>query len=201
MKLFYSLSSPYVRKVMVIALETGQASDIEKLPSAASPVARDATIVAVNPLGKVPTLILDDGSALYDSRAIAMYLDARHDGAPLYPADGPERWTVMRWEALADGLLDAALLLRYETFMRPEEKRWPEWIAGQYEKIASALDVMEAEIGGRGEIDAGLIAAGCALGYLDLRFADLGWRDSHPALAAWFAGFAERPSMVATKPE
>lgn len=201
MKLFHSPTSPYVRKVMVIALETGQAADIENLPSAANPVDRDASIVAVNPLGKVPALILDDGSALYDSRAIAMYLDTRHAGTPLYPAEGPERWTVMRWEALADGLLDAALLIRYETFMRPEEKRWPEWTAGQHEKIASALDVMEAEIAGRGEIDAGLIAAACALGYLDLRFADLGWRDSRPRLAAWFADFADRPSMIATRTE
>jgi len=204
-KLFFSAASPYVRKVLVAARETGQADRVEKLAAAASPVKRDPAIVAVNPTGKVPTAILDDGAALYDSRAICQYLDSSHAGAKLYPDAGPERWTVLRWEALADGLLDAAILARYETVLRPADKLWPDWLRGQLDKITSCLDVMEAEIAGRpggdgAGIDAGLIAAGCALGYLDFRFPDLGWRAGRPGLAAWFEAFDERPSMRETRP-
>lgn len=201
MKLFYSQTSPYVRKVMVIAHETGQVDKIEKLGSAANPVDRDQNIVAKNPLGKVPTAVLDDGTSLYDSRVIAIWLDDQHDGAKLYPADGPEKYEVLRWEALADGLLDAALLARYESAMRPEDKQWQGWFDGQMDKIKCSLDVMEAEIGGKSGIDAGLIAAACALGYLDFRYADMGWRDNYPTLAAWYAEFGARPSMQATPPE
>jgi len=201
MKLFYSQTSPYVRKVMIIAHETGQVDTIEKLGSAANPVNRDQNIVAKNPLGKVPTAVLDDGTSLYDSRVIAVWLDDQHDGEKLYPASGPAKYEVLRWEALADGLLDAALLARYESAMRPEDKQWQDWFDGQMDKIKSSLDVMEAEIGGKSGIDAGLIAAACALGYLDFRYADMGWRETYPTLAAWYAEFGTRPSMQATPPE
>lgn len=198
MKLFYSPASPYVRKVMVLALETGQ--DVEQLASAASPIARNKTIAASNPTGKVPTALTDDGP-LYDSRVICQYLDAQHSGPPMYPAAGPSRWTTLRREALADGLLDAALLARYETAMRPAEKRWPEWLQGQIDKIDASLDQLETETASFAGVDAGLIAIGCAIGYLDFRFPDHGWRASRPGLANWYAVFAQRPSMQATLPQ
>ena len=197
MKLFFSPASPYVRKCMALAAETGQ--EVEKLASAASPVDRDETIVAVNPTGKVPTAILPDGSSLYDSRAICRWLDAQHGGAKMYP-EGEALWPVLRREALADGLLDAALLARYETVMRPADKLWPEWLAGQMAKIDSSLDAMEAEAVGFEGVDAGLIAIGCALGYLDFRFADHDWRGPRPTLAAWYDGFSRRPCMAGTAP-
>lgn len=197
MKLFHSPASPYVRKVMVIAHETGQ--EIETLPSAVSPVKPDAAVSAVNPLGKVPSAVLDDGSALYDSRVICRWLDETHDGPKLYPA-GVMLWDALRREALADGLLDAALLARYETVMRPEALRWDEWTAGQMAKINAALDQMEKESAFFAGVDAGQIAIACALGYLDFRFPDHGWREGRGALAAWYEEFAQRNSMVATKP-
>ena len=198
MKVFFSPASPYVRKVMAIAVETGQ--EVEKLDSAASPVNRDGRIVAKNPTGKVPTAILDDGEALYDSRVICRWLDDQHGGAKMYPA-APALWTVLRREALADGLLDAALLARYETVMRPAEMLWPDWLRGQFEKIDSSLDQMEAEAAGFSGVDAGLIAIGCAVGYLDFRFADRPWRDGRPALAGWYETFSARPSMRETAPD
>lgn len=197
MKLFHSPASPFVRKVMVIAHETGQ--DIELLGAKVTPINRDATVAAQNPLGKIPTMLTPDGP-LYDSRVICQYLDAQHSGAPFYPAPGPARWTALRREALADGLLDAALNARYETLLRPADKVSAEILQGLMAKIAGALDAMEGEAASLTELDAGTVAIGCALGYLDFRYADYGWRTDRPALAAWFAGFAARPSMVATAP-
>jgi glutathione S-transferase len=137
---------------------------------------------------------------LYDSRVISQYLDCRHSGNRLYPADGPDRWSALRREALADGLLDAALLARYETMLRPEAFRWPEWLNGQMDKINSSLDQMQKDVDNGSDLDAGQIATACALGYLDFRFPDLAWHSSHPALADWFDLFSERASMVATAP-
>ncbi len=196
-QIFHSPTSPFVRKVMVLAAETGQT--VEKLACAANPVNRDAAVVARNPTGKVPAALLPDGSTLHDSRVICRWLDSRHGGPKMYP-DGEALWDVLRREALADGLLDAAVLARYETAMRPPEKQWADWLQGQMDKIASSLDAMERDVAGYAAIDAGWIAYGCALGYLDFRFAELGWRDARPALADWHAGIAERRSFRTTEP-
>lgn len=197
MQVFYSPASPYVRKVMVLAEETGQT--VEKLDSAASPVDRDQSVVAQNPTGKVPTAVLPDGTALYDSRVICRWLDAQHTGTKMYP-DGDAVWGVLRREALADGLLDAALLARYETVMRPAEMLWPAWLQGQMDKIDSSLDVLERDVAGYGAMDAGWIAMGCAVAYLDFRFPDLAWRSGRPGLSDWYAELAERASFKATEP-
>lgn len=197
MKLFYSPASPFVRKVMVIAHETGQA--IERLGAKVSPVNRDATVAAQNPLGKIPAALTPHGP-LYDSRVICQYLDAQHSDAPFYPAAGPARWAALRREALADGLLDAALSARYETLLRPADKVSAEILQGLMDKIAGALDAMESEAASLTEVDAGTVAFGCALGYLDFRYADYDWRGARPALAAWHKDFSARPSMVATTP-
>ncbi|OZI69438.1 MULTISPECIES: glutathione S-transferase [Bordetella] len=201
MKIYFSPASPFVRKCMVVAHETGQAGRIEKLPSAAHPVNRDRVIIASNPLGQVPTLLTDDGQALYDSRVICEYLD-HLGGGKLFPAAGPARWQALADQALADGILGAALLARYETTVRPEPNRWSGWIDGQMGKVADALAQFERRAAGFGDrLDIGTITLGCALGYLDFRYPDYDWRASHPACAAWYAGFGERPSMRATAPE
>jgi len=201
MKLYYSNTSPYVRKVMVVAYERGLIDRIETLPASATPVSHNGTLAAVNPLGKVPALVLEDGTALYDSPVIAEYLDAL-DGAPvLLPASGPRRWAALRQQAAADGLLDAAILIRYERALRPVEKQWEAWVDGQMLKIRQTLDGLEHEAAGFApEPTIGTITIACALAYLDFRFAEEGWRTTRPGLAAFYDGFAARASMVATAP-
>ncbi len=198
MKIFFSPASPFVRKCMVSAAELGLV--IEKLPSAAGPVVRDQTIIPRNPLGQVPTFIADDGTALYDSRVICEYLDAQAGGGKLFPAPGPDRWRALLEQSLGDGILGAALLARYEAVLRPDEKKWNDWTAGQMDKVRTALDQMEAWAPAFGSrLDIGTITTGCALGYLDFRFASFPWRDGRASLADWYATFAARPSMVASK--
>ncbi len=200
MKLFYAAASPFVRKCVVVAHVHGLADRLEHLPAKAHPVDRDAAIVAKNPLGQVPTLVLDDGQVLADSRVICEYLDDL-GGATLFPRDS-RRWRVLAQQSLGDGLLDAALLARYERAARPSERQWDGWEAGQLDKIASALALMEADATSLGDrLDIGTITYGCALGYLDLRFPQLAWRDRHPGLKAWFASFDEHPAMKATRPQ
>jgi len=198
MKLFFSVTSPYVRKCLVVAHELGVSDRITLLPSNAHPVNRDATIIAANPLGKVPTFFTDDGTPLYDSRVICEWLDATHGGT-LFPREGAARWQALVLQSLADGVLDAALLARYEGFVRPEALRWPEWLGGQMDKIHTSLQSLEqAPQQLQGRVDIGTLALACALGYLDLRFDDWGWRARYPRLAAWAADFMLRPSLQAS---
>ena len=179
MKLFFSPASPFVRKVMVVAHEVGLADRIERLTSKAHPVDRDPAIREHNPLGQVPTLVTDDGVALYDSRVICEYLDALGDGGLF--GTGQDRWQALTLQALADGLMAAAVLIRYEAAVRPEALRWSDWTSGQMGKVTDALGAFEASLPGTGgRTDIGTIAAGCALGYLDFRFADLNWRRAQP---------------------
>jgi glutathione S-transferase len=202
MKLHYNVASPYVRKVMAVAIETRQADRLEPVTRTITPVQQDADLARDNPLGKVPCLVTEDGVALFDSRVICEYLDSLHDGPKMFPPSGQARWTALRRQAEGDGILDAAVLTRYETFLRPEERRWPEWIEGQKQKFRRALDGLEAETGAFGEtIDIGTITIGCALGYLDFRYQDENWRASRPRLGAWFERFSERPSMARTAPQ
>jgi glutathione S-transferase len=201
-KISFSGASPFVRKVMVVAHEAGLASRIEKVDTSVGPVAINDAYQRQAPIAKVPALTTDDGVVLYDSRVAAEYLDSLNEGAKLFPAAGPARWTALRRQALGDGICDAAVLNRYENFLRPEEKRWPEWSQGQMRKVRAAVDALEAEADGFGSgVDIGLIAVGCALAYLDFRYPDEKWRDKHKKLAAWFDGFAKRPSMQATAPK
>ncbi len=177
MQLFHSKTSPFVRKVMVTAHELGLADRLELLPGAAHPVNRDAAIVARNPLGQVPTLVLDDGTVLADSRVICEYLDDLGGGG-VFPPAGPARWKALAAQSTGDGLLDAALLTVYETRVRGEGERSPAWVQGQRAKIEGGLGAIEAAAPGLGDrVDIAAITYGCALGYLDLRFAELGWRE------------------------
>ena len=199
MKLRFSPTSPYVRKVLVSAIELGLAERIEKVP--ANPWDPDDTLPTVNPLGKVPALTTDDGLVLFDSVVICEYLDSHHDGRPLFPREPEERWRTLRLHALADGILDAAVTRLIEGARRPAEYRWPEWDARQKAKIDRALDSLEGEAASLdGPLDIGEVALGCALGYLDFRFAGEDWRSAHPKLAGWYEAFAERASMQATIP-
>ena len=199
MKLYYSPPSPYVRKVRVLAMETGLMDDIELAEVTITPVGPDAELCADNPIGKVPTLVRDDGGALYDSRVICEYLDSLHGGARMFSENQDERWTALRRQALADGILDAAVNTRYETFLRPQELRWPDWTDGQMTKVRRSLDELEGESLGEG-VDIGTISVACTLGYLDFRYSDEGWRDTRTKLAAWYEKFAARPSMSETSP-
>jgi glutathione S-transferase len=198
MQLYHAAASPFVRKVMVTLHETGQLDAVELVPASGTPVDPARMPVSENPLGKIPTLVRPDGPALFDSRVICRYLDQRADGG-LYPE--ARLWEVLTLEAAADGMMDAAVAMRYEVVCREPARRSEPWIEGQWQKIARTLDMLEgrwmSHLSGR--FDMGQIAVGCALGYLDLRHGDRDWRGPRPALAAWEARFADRPSMVATR--
>jgi glutathione S-transferase len=200
MKLYYSPPSPFARKVIVAAHELGLIDRIALEKVAVTPVSQNDLVAASNPLAKVPTLVLEDGQALFDSRLIVDYLDTLTDRS-LAPREGPQRWRALTELAQADGLLDAALLARYETTMRPEPLRWDEWTEGQLGKVRRALDAFEGSERRAGD-DLGIadIGVACGLGYLDLRFPGEAWREGRPRLTAFYEAVSQRPSWVATDP-
>ena len=199
MKLRFAPTSPYVRKVMVLALETGLADKIEKI--ATNPWDPETNLGQDNPAGKVPALIADGGEILFDSPVICEYLDAQHDGRKIIPGAGGARWIALRRQALADAVLDAAVGMRVELTQRPENEQSPKWIARLRAAIDRMLDAMEDDVAGFGdEIDIAQISFGCALGYLDFRFPDIDWRSGRSTLAAWHQTFSDRPSMRETAP-
>jgi glutathione S-transferase len=203
MKLRYSPTSPYVRKVMVVALETGLAERIERIPTTVAPTKRNDEVARENPLVKVPALTTDDGLVLYDSPVICEYLDTLNAGPKLFPASGKARWLALRQQALGDGILDAAILGRYEV-LRPKEFQWPDWIDAQLRKVRGALGALEIEVEAGelgGPLSIGQITVACALGYLDFRYASEEWRSKHRRLAAWFDEFAKRKSIELTQPK
>lgn len=200
MKLFYSATSPFVRKVMVCALELGLGDHLEKENTAVGPIDRNQVVIQVNPLAQVPSAVTDDNLAIHDSRVICEYLDSLAGGGKLFPAPGNARWRALTEQSTADGLLDAALLSRYE-IARPAANQYEPWRLGQMDKVRTALNQCNAWVpmlGGR--VDIGTITIGCALGYLDFRYADIGWRNGRVPLAEWYAAFAQRPSMMQTQP-
>ena len=202
MTLFHNPASPFVRKVLVLLHETGQQSRVALQLSQLSPVHPDAALNLDNPLGKIPALRLADGSVLHDSRVILDYLDHQHVGNPLIPRDGSARWRRLTLASMADGIMDAAVLVRYETAMRPPEKHWAPWLDEQRNKIRRALAELErdaiAELASHFDIAA--ISVACALGYIDFRHPDLQWRTDNPKLAAWYAEVSQRSSMHQTQP-
>jgi len=199
MKLRFAATSPYVRKVVILLHETGQFGDVELVPTNVWDPATD--VAADNPLGKVPALVLDDGTVLFDSPVICEYLDAHHDGVALFPGPGPERWAALRLQALADGGLDALLLRRMEGLREPAQQS-KDWIARQVAAVDRCFDALEREAASLdGNVTIGTVAVGCLLGYRDFRFEADGWRNGRPKLAAWYEAFAQRPSMLATIPK
>ncbi len=204
MKLYQSATSPFVLKVRIAAAELGLIDRIEMLDvsqeyKSGGPLAREQNIIKTNPLGQVPTLLLEDGSTIADSRVICEYLDGLGGGS-LFPAEPKARWNALTEQSYGDGLLDAALAARYEGLLRSEEQRWQRWIDGQLAKVHATLDLIEGKAAGFGKrVDIGTITFYCALSYLDLRFADLNWREGRPQTAAWFARIAEHPAFGGQK--
>ena len=199
MELKYGPLSPYVRKVMVVAHEVGVADrlTLTVVKTRESP----QEIVPFNPLGKIPALVRDDGSVLFDSPVICEYLDAQFGGGRLLPASGDVRFSVMTRAALADGLLDAGILVRHER-LRPAGQQSQEWIAWQLGKLFCGLDALEREAHTLdGDLDLGKIGVGCALGYLPLRIDEANDPARWPRLAQWSARLFERPSFACTMPK
>ena len=199
MKLHWSPRSPFVRKVMIVAHETGLVDRIECVRSVVASTKPHVELMRENPLSKIPTMVLDDGTVLYDSPVICEYLDALHDGARLLPPSGPARLAALRRQALGDGFLDFLLLWRNEREREHPSQPHLQSYAAKHEATLAALDRDAADLE-RAAFSLGHIAIGCALSYLDFRFAHDDWRTGHPRIAAWHAGFAARPSVRATDP-
>lgn len=198
MKLLYQSHSPYARKVLVAAHEIGVADRLDVVHHETSPLARNDLVCASNPLGKVPVLVLDDGFALFDSDVICAWLDGLHERPRLIPEDVTRRWRALRRQALAHGIADAGIAVRWETERRPPGLRWPEFRDGQLRKVAAACDLLEHDPDdGEGPPDIGAIALATALSWIEFR-AVFAFRDGRPRLAAWYDRFCERPSMRAT---
>ena len=200
MKLHWSPRSPFVRKVMVCAHELGLSDRIEKVYTLVSLRKSNEDMLRVNPIGRIPALVLDDGRVLYDSVVICEYLDATF-GPKLFPQDGAARWDALRRHALADGMLETGILWLNER-TRPQVQQSPEMHAALERKLRSALAAAEREADRlRGDSpDIGDLTLGVALGYLDFRYADLKWRDSAPRLAGAYAALAARPALRDTEP-
>lgn len=201
MKIFWSSRSPFVRKVMVFAHEAGLAARIETVRTLVTMSQANRELMQTNPLGKIPTLVTDDGRALFDSYVICEYLDGLHGGAKLVPQAPEPRLQALRWHALGDNLLDNLVLWRNEQ-MRPQPQQSPETLAALEAKARAGLDYLEREAAalGNAAIGIGHVAIAVALGYVDFRFPQLAWRDGRPKLAAWHSTFAQRPSYQATMP-
>lgn len=197
MQLFASATSPFVRKVLVLIAEGGIGNDVQIIPVSGTPLDAGTLPTAHNPLGKIPALVLENGSTIYDSRVICRYLDDRYD-LGFYPK-GAGIWPFLTHEALVDGILDAAVLMAYEMRLRPEEIRFDAWVQAQWEKVVRGLDVFEASPL-HGPLSMLHISLGCALGYADFRHDARSWRTGRAKLAAWYGDFSQRPSLLATKP-
>jgi glutathione S-transferase len=202
MKLAYSPASPYARKVVIVAMEAGLDSKIERIPTAVRPDQPNLELGKDNPLMQVPTLTTEGGETLYDSRVICAYLDLLNPGPKMIPASGGERWAALRLESLGDGITDAGILVRYETALRPEALRWKEWIDGQAKKVDQGLDLLEAHPEMlTGPLNIGQIAVACGIGWLNFRAVFGDCLAKRPKLAAWYAMIGERPSFKATTPK
>lgn len=182
---------------MATAIEAGVADDLEL--ETTNPWDPNTDIAGNNPIGKIPALVLPDGRVLFDSPVICEYLDSLNKGSPLYPSSKAARWLALTRMALADGLMDAAILRRRE-LMRSEGEQSPSWIERQVAVVKRSLDAMEAEAGSYSGVDIGLLTIAIASGYMDFRWPELDWRKNHSRLAAWYEEFSKRPSMRDTEP-
>jgi glutathione S-transferase len=196
MKITASGASPYVRKAMACAIARGIDSQLEKWTIATT----DPVLSHSNPLGKIPTLVTDEGVALFDSPVICEFLDSIGSAPALFPAAGPARWAALRLQAIGDGILDASQPRRRELALPQDEGRVA-YIDLQRGKVARAVDMLEKEAASLGALKTiGDIAVACALGYLDFRFAHEPWRPGHPKLEAWYSSVVSLPPMAKTMP-
>jgi glutathione S-transferase len=196
-KLCFSPTSPYVRKVRACAITRAIDKLIELVPTDAN--ASLPEFVAINPLSKVPALVTDDGVALFDSPVICEYLDGIGDARPMFPPHGAQRWRALKFQAAGDGILDASVPRRGEMLKPPDAGRTA-WIARQKAAVDRTVDALEADPPHRA-LDIGSITVACALGYLDFRFASQPWRPGHPKLTAWYEAFAQNPGIADTVPK
>ena len=203
MKLLYAPASPFVRKVRAAAIELGLEGRIELEPVTVAPCKPNRDYAtAHNPLRKIPALVTDEGVTIFDSTVICDYLDAMAGGGRLVPGDGDARWRVLTAHAVAQGICEAAVLIRYETWLRPEALRWQDFAEDQWDRIDAGIAWFEQRAGElEGPVNLAHLTLGCALGYLDFRSPEHDWRTRNPAVAAWFATVSQRPSLALTKPE
>jgi glutathione S-transferase len=201
MKLHWSPRSPFARKVMVFAHETGLAERIERVKTHVAMTDPNRELLRINPLGKIPTLITDEGEALFDSSVICEYLDGLHGGEKLFPSAPGKRMQALRWHALGHGLLDILVLWRNER-LRPRPQQSPAILAAFELKTRASLARLDDEAAalGAASLSIGDVAIGVALGYADFRFPELGWRKDHGRIAAWNESFSQRPSIRDTMP-
>lgn len=197
MKLLYQTHSPYARKALVFAHEAGLADRIEVVHHETSPTRRNADVFAQNPLGKVPVLLRPGRTPIFDSDVICGYLDTLHDGPSLIPSSGEARWQALRVQAVAQGMADAGIAVRWETVRRPEPLRYPPLRDGYVEKLIASYDWLERELDAESPLHVGHMAVATALDWLEFR-ALPDFRAGRPRLVAWFDAFAARPSMRAT---
>jgi len=198
LQLHWSPKSPFVRKVMICIHELGIDHEVGRIRSVAAMLKPNAALMQDNPLSKIPTLLLDDGTALFYSVVICEYLNDHAKGS-LFPAGGTGKWQALRWHALGNGLMDALILWRNE---REREVPLPTLMQAFEHKVGATLDLLEAQAPDltAAPLSIGTVTLACALGYLDYRFDALGWCQRAPALAAWFAVWRQRPSFVLTEP-
>lgn len=201
MKLYWSPRSPYVRKVMIFAHEVGLAGRIETVRTAVAMTQPNRELMRINPLGKIPTLVTDEGAVLFDSTFICEYLDNLHGGTRLFPGEPGQRWQALRWHALGNNLIDNLVLWLNER-RRPQPQQSREMLAAFDLKVGTSLDFLNNEAAALGAASLGIghVCIGDALGYIDFRFPELDWRNGRGRIAAWHALFAQRPSFRNTMP-
>ncbi|GGA38052.1 glutathione S-transferase family protein [Dyella nitratireducens] len=197
MKLLYQTHSPYARKVLVAAYEMGLADHLDVVHHETSPLTRNDDIFALNPLGKVPVLICDNGEVLFDSCVICEYLDGLHEGAKLLPADPARRYRALRNQSIAMGIADAGIAVRWEIERRPEAVRWKPMHEGQLQKIVAACNFLEDHLEEQKALDIGDVALATALSWIEFRCV-YAFQEARPRLSSWYARFCARPSMQAT---
>lgn len=200
LKLHHGALSPFVRKVMICAHEKGIVEQFEIVPTKVGAGIVNQDLLAINPVGKIPTLVTDDSEAVYDSLVIIDYLDQVSPERLMIPAAGAARTAALRVNAIADGLLVAGVLAKGEA-ARPAERQWPEWQNAQWAKVIACIAALDRSLPIDQPIDIGHAATAAALGWLDVRAPDENWRERHPRLAAWFAEASQRPSLDLTKPK
>lgn len=196
MRLLYQTHSPYARKVLVFALEAGIAGQIEVVHHETSPTLKNDTVFANNPLGKVPVLVRPDLEPLFDSDVICAYLDSLHGGRPLVPPAGEQRWHALRIQAVAQGIADAGIAVRWEDVRRPEALRYPPLRDGYAEKLRESYAWLDHKLDVDGDLHVGHIAVATALDWIEFR--DLPSFRVHRRLSEWLDRFTQRPSMRAT---
>jgi len=200
MKLYHSSASPFVRKVVVLLHELGKADEVELATVTTTALASDPSLMAANPLARLPALERPDGVTLYDSRVITAYLNDLFKGG-MYPPDA-RRWETLTLEATGDGIMDSAVSMVYEIRLREPEQVSEPWIEAQWGKVERGLDALNTRWMSHlsGPVGAGHISVACALGYLDFRHEARDWRKGRTALSEWYESFSARPSMGATVP-